>query len=216
MKKKIFLFFFLFYGIANIYGQYSSFYKNDKLKLVVKNNLLSIFVNSLNLSIETKVKNNQSIQGVVQINNDRRRYSSWFTSLGDIMNTNGYSIGLEYRFYSKRSGNTLTGGYVSPYFRYIYRDIHYIPDSNYPPPSPYGSMTFKRNVYTFGVLFGTQDVFKFNYLGFDLFGGIGARYKSDYDFETAYEVYEIEEFADQLLEIRLGLNLILSNIKSRH
>lgn len=214
MKQLIIILSIFFCGLFSIHGQTSSPNTDNNLKFVIKNNFASYFINSINLSFEAKIKNKHSIQTVVQLNDDSKRHSSWITAMGDQMITSGYSIGLEYRYYIEEQGNSLKGTYISPYFRYIFRDIYYDPyDSDSPPPPPYSSITFKRNVYTYGVIVGFQDVFSFNYLGCDFFAGLGIRHKSDYDFKTKYELYPINQFLDRKIEIRFGANLILSNIK---
>lgn len=210
---KIYIVFFI--GIVSLNAQ-SRHYKNRKgFKIAVKNNVLSYMVNSINLSLECRVKGRHSVQGVIQMNHDRNRHSSWFMANGDAMRTSGYALGIEYRLYvdDPKDAFNIEGWYVSPYFRYIYRNIYYSPDYHNPPTEPYSSITFKRDVLSYGVVVGFQKVLRLGFGGIDIFAGVGARHKKDYDFEYQYEFYKINDFIDGNGEIRLGANLVLSNIK---
>jgi len=214
MIRKLFIMLLLMFGVVKLDAQ--SRRNSSGFKIALKNNIISAFVNSVNLSLEMNLKGRHAIQGVVQLNNERDRKSSWFMGNGDEMITSGYSVGVEYKYYVDPDYSNLKGWYVSPYFRYIFRNIEYSPDDHNPPVSgPYGSISFKRDVCTYVVIFGKQMIANFGFVGVDVFGGIGIRDKRDSDFESDYDLYPINDFIDDQAEIRFGVNLVLSNVKGK-
>ena len=202
-----------FIGIASLNAQ-SKYYKSRKgFRVAVKNNVLSYMVNSINLSLECRVKGRHSVQGVVQYYEDRKQSVNFISGKDDQNYMNGYSIGIEYRFYTNPDKKSLRGFYVSPYYRYFFRDIEYVPGSITSDAStgPYSNVFFKRNIISYGFMVGIQDISR-RFVGIDVFVGIGSRKKTDYDFKYEIEpYYEIQHFMDDGGEIRLGVNLILSN-----
>ena len=213
MKRFLQISIIFFIGIASLNAQSRYYKKNKGFKIAAKINVLSILVNSFNVSLESRVKGKHSVQGVVQINNDRNRHSAWYMANGDHMATSGYSWGIEYRYYLEAEKDVFKGWYVSPYFRYIFRKVRYTPDYHNPPSEPYSSISFKRDVYSYGVIVGSQNILNFGFGGIDFFAGIGRREKTDYDLEYEYELYKINDFIDGDGEIRLGFNILLTNVK---
>ncbi len=212
--KRFFLFLVLFvFNIQFSNAQYRMSKSGKGFAVAAKANVLSLMVNSLNLSLETRIKGKHSIQGVIQINHRRNRHSTWYMANGDHMITSGYSWGIEYRYYFEAEKDVFRGWYVSPYFRYIYRNVYYTPDDHNPPSVPYSSISFKRDVYSYGVIVGCQNILNFGFGGIDFFAGIGRREKTDYDFEYEYKLYKINDFIDGDGEIRLGFNILLTNVK---
>ncbi len=206
MKKLIVLFTFCGVFISNAQSTRS------KLPVIaIKNNVLSYMVVTINLSLEYRISGRHSLQGVWQISKPRNRYSSWFTTNGDVMLTEGYSAGLEYRYYTNPDADIISGFYVSPYFRYFYRDISYDPDDNNPPHSgPYGSVSFKRDVFSYGLMIGIQKISRYG-IGYDFYFGFGARDYEDYNVEYSIgEPYQINQFIDDKGELRFGLNILFT------
>lgn len=182
-------------------------------KVALKNNVLSYMINTIYLALECQVKGRHTIQGVIQLNGERDRHEDWLMSNGAKMRTQGYALGVEYRFYTNADKGVMHGFYVSPYFRFFYRDIVYIPFYQKPPiPGPYGNVTFKRDVYSFGFMIGVQKLSR-RLLGYDFFIGLGTRNINDYDIK--YEIgepYGFDNFIDRGSgELRLGFSIILSN-----
>ena len=201
---------FICFSIQTMYAQSKMYRSDNGFKIAVKNNVLSYAINSINLSLELRVKGQHSVQGVVQLNDKSKRYSNRFLGNGNQIITQGHALGIEYRYYTEKT-SPLTGWYVGPYFRYFFRDMEYDPHPDNAPSGPYSNISFKRDVYSYGVIVGFQTITVLGIGGVDLFAGIGARHKSDYDFEYEYELYEIDDFMDGKAEIRLGCNIVLTN-----
>ena len=213
MKRLLIIIMFLGYSLQRVYAQENN---NTDLKsehrVALKNNMFSYLIETCNLSLEYQIKEKHSIQAVVQFYKDRKRHEFLYSAGRSDRNfISGYSIGFEYRFYMERKTESLKGVYLSPYCRYFFRDIEYRLHSD-DILQFYSPVYFKREIISCGVTLGIQD-FLTKYIGADVFIGVGLRHKWDRDFESEHKpYYEIKNFRDQGLEIRMGANLVLTKL----
>lgn len=210
MRKVTLIIILVFAYSTSCHAQRKRRYK-EKSKahhFALKNNVLSYFIKTFNLSLEYQIKDRHSVQGVVQWYKARRVFENWFMGNGDLIHTDGYSIGIEYRFYPYDDNDHLNGFYVSPYGRFFHRDMEFFP---YESSGPFGDTRFKRDMITYGVIIGVQSIKK-NHIGYDFFIGVGGRNKTDYDYTNEITPhYKINDFMDGNGEIRLGLNVSITS-----
>lgn len=165
MKKLIMLLFCFFYVLPLI-GQSRITYDpySIKKKNIVKINLLSGFIGTINLSYETKISNNWSVQGNfaytnLNIDASARKRTSLI----------GFQTGIDLRKYLRQK-NEWNGSYTQLMLRYNdYQHHYFIQDSS----TNNVVVNYKENLkgVSVGFIMGYQRTFK-NKFVIDAFAGV--------------------------------------------
>lgn len=186
MKKVALFIIILFTGVNSLAQQKE---QSTLTKANVKLNILSIFVQTFNLSFEHEIAHRQSLQlNILKIADvDFTSFLPLEESFKDKLDEEkneytGYAITPEYRLYLGHN-NELTGIYISPFFRYFSYEV---------------INKLKVEGIGFGLLTGYQAVLGHKVV-VDVFLGTGFNeYKLDYGY--------LEDTASKS-QIRFGFNL---------